>query len=60
MRGTRLSEMEMREMVPGEPITLAAVLAIMAIAVVAVVCYKLFTSSKGSAKIPTGWAFTWN
>lgn len=59
MNGRRLSESKLNEIVPGEAITLAAVLAIMAIAVVAVVCYKLFTSDTGTTKIPGGWQFTW-
>ena len=59
MKGIRLSEEELSSIKPGEAITLAAVLAILAIAIVAVACYKMFTSSEGSAKIPTGWAFTW-
>ncbi len=59
MNGTRLSEKALKETVPGEAVTLAAVLAIMAIAVVAVVCYKLFTSSSGTTKVPGGWQFTW-
>ena len=60
MQGKRMNQIELAKIKPGEAVTLAAVLAVMAIAIVAVVCYKLFTSSKGSAKIPTGWAFSWN
>ena len=59
MHGIPLTEQELRYYRPGEAITLSAVLAVMAIAIVAVVCYKLFTSDNGSAKLPTGWAFTW-
>ncbi len=59
MIGVRLSEESLRKTVPGEALTLAAVLAIMAIAVVAVVCYKMFTSESGTTKLPGGWQFTW-
>ncbi len=48
------------ELVTGEAITLATVLAIGAIAILAVVAYKLFASSKGSTQMPGGWKFTWN
>lgn len=59
MFGERLNEKELTSYVPGEVISLAAVLAIMAIAVVAVVCYKMFTSETGSTHLPGGWQFTW-
>jgi len=59
MTGIRLTEEKLNAIKPGEAITLAAVLAILAIAIVAVVCYKLFTSNTGEAKMPTGWSFSW-
>ena len=59
MNGTPLTDGQLKSIKPGEAITLAAVLAILAIAIVAVVCYKLFTSNSGEAKMPTGWAFSW-
>jgi hypothetical protein len=43
----------------GEPLSLAAVMAIMIIAITAVVAYRLFMSSKGVAKIPGGFTFEW-
>ncbi len=60
MEGKPLSMAEKAEIVPGEAITLTAVLAIMSIAVVAVVVYRLFMSKKGTLKMPGGWGFTWN
>lgn len=59
MIGEELSLEERKAIKPGELFTLAAVMAVLAISVMAVVCYRLFRSSGGSAKIPGGWAFTW-
>lgn len=59
MDGRELTLHEREAVRPGEAFTLAAVMAVLAISVVAVVCYRLFKSSGGSAKIPGGWAFTW-
>lgn len=59
MERRRLEKEELCEIVPGEALTLAAILSILAIALIAVVCYRLFVSSKGSAKLPGGWAFSW-
>ncbi|MCQ2742130.1 MAG: hypothetical protein MJ239_02380 [Bacilli bacterium] len=59
MNKIELTSAEQEAIVPGEAITLAAVMAILAVAVMAVVVYKLFRSDKGSAKIPGGFAFEW-
>jgi len=59
MDGTLLTVSEMKSIRVGEALTLAAVLAILATAIVAVVVYKLFKSTKGSAKLPGGYAFEW-
>lgn len=57
---TKLSEFEMQNHLVGEPISIAAVMAILCSAVIAVVVYRLFLSNKGSASVPGGWKFTWN
>ena len=36
----------------GEVLTLTSVMAVLAIALVAVICYRIFTSSKGSTTLP--------
>ncbi|MCI2111247.1 MAG: hypothetical protein LKK13_02770 [Bacilli bacterium] len=60
MESIPLSEEEMRAHVPGEALTLAAVLAVLAIALLAIVAYKIWSSEGGgSAKLPGGWQFTW-
>lgn len=57
---TKMNEMELKQQVVGEPITLTAVMAVVAAAIVAVIVYRLFLSSKGSVTIPGGWKFSWN
>jgi hypothetical protein len=59
MKGTSLSESELSSMRPGEAITLSAVMAVLAIALVSVICYRIFMTKEGSAKIPGGWQFRW-
>jgi biopolymer transport protein ExbB/TolQ len=59
MNGEMLSREEMAAIVPGEVLVLAAVMAVLAIAIVAVVCYKMFKSKSGGAKLPGGYAFEW-
>ena len=43
----------------GEVLTLTSVMAVLAIALVAVICYRIFTSSKGSTTLPGGFKFDW-
>lgn len=43
----------------GEVLTLTSVMAVLAIALVAVICYRNFTSSKGSTTLPGGFKFDW-
>lgn len=43
----------------GEILTLTSVMAVLAIALVAVICYRIFTSSKGSTTLPGGFKFDW-
>lgn len=43
----------------GEVLTLTSVMAVLAIALVAVICYRIFTSSKGSTTLPGGIKFDW-
>lgn len=57
---TKMNEMELKQQVVGEPITLTAVMAVVAAAIVAVIVYRLFLSNKGSVTIPGGWKFSWN
>lgn len=59
MEGRNLTASELKAIVPGAGVTLAAIMAIMAIAITAVVVYRMFKSKTGSAKIPGGWQFTW-
>lgn len=54
-----LTNEECSNIITGEAISLAAVMAIVAVAVAAVIVYKLFLSSEGSTTIPGGWKFTW-
>ncbi len=54
-----LSIEELESIVPGEAITLTAVMAVLAVALTAVIVYRIFRTSSGSAKIPGGWSFTW-
>ena len=55
-----LTMYECDQIVTGEAITLATVMAIVAISLMAVIVYKLFTSKKGTTQVPGGWKFTWN
>ncbi len=57
MRALKPEELE--TIVPGEAISLTAVMAVLAIALTAVIAYRMFRTSSGSAKIPGGWQFTW-
>lgn len=59
MNKVMLTQNELRNIKPGEAITLGAILAIMAIAIVTVAVYKLFTSSEAVIKLPGGYQFTW-
>lgn len=43
----------------GEVLTLTSVMAVLAIALVAVICYRIFTSSKGSTTLQGGFKFDW-
>lgn len=54
-----LNPEELESIVPGEAITLTAVMAVLAVAITAVIVYRIFRTSSGSAKIPGGWSFTW-
>ena len=61
MNGRELTLMERQAICPGEAaLALTAVMAVLAISVVAVVVYRLLKSTKGTAKVPGGWSFTWN
>ena len=54
-----LSQQEMTTIVGGEPVSLAAVMAVMIVAISAVIVYRLFMSSTGKATIPGGFQFEW-
>lgn len=60
MIGTPLSIEEKKNNKPGEAITLTAILSILSISIIAIVCYRIFTSKKGTLKLPGGWGFSWN
>lgn len=59
MNKVYLSEYELNNIVVGEAITLAAVVAVMIIAILAVAAYKMFTSEESVIKLPGGYQFSW-
>ncbi len=54
-----LSLEELATLEGGEPVSLAAVMAIMIVAISAVIVYRIFMSSSGKATIPGGFQFEW-
>jgi hypothetical protein len=54
-----LSQQDMMRLSGGEPVSLAAVMAVMIVAISAVIVYRLFMSSTGKATIPGGFQFEW-
>ena len=54
-----LTQEEMLSLSGGEPVSLAAVMAVMIVAISAVIVYRLFMSSTGKATIPGGFQFEW-
>ncbi len=54
-----LSFEELATLEGGEPVSLAAVMAIMIVAISAVIVYRIFMSSSGKATIPGGFQFEW-
>jgi hypothetical protein len=54
-----LSHQDMTTLQGGEPVSLAAVMAVMIVAISAVIVYRLFMSSTGKATIPGGFQFEW-
>jgi bacteriocin-like protein len=54
-----LSEDELKNIIGGEPVSLAAVMAVMIIAISTVIVYRLFMSTSGKAQIPGGFTFEW-
>ena len=52
-----LSQEDMMTLSGGEPVSLAAVMAVMIVAISAVIVYRLFMSSTGKATIPGGFQF---
>ncbi len=54
-----LSQQDMMSLYGGEPVSLAAVMAVMIVAISAVIVYRLFMSSTGKATIPGGFQFEW-
>ena len=54
-----LSLEELMTLKGGEPVSLAAVMAIMIVAISAVIVYRIFMSSSGKATIPGGFQFEW-
>ena len=54
-----LSQQDLMTLSGGEPVSLAAVMAVMIVAISAVIVYRLFLSSSGKATIPGGFQFEW-
>jgi hypothetical protein len=54
-----LTEQELHILSGGEPVSLAAVMAVMIVAISAVIVYRLFMSTTGKATIPGGFQFEW-
>jgi hypothetical protein len=54
-----LTEKELQMLSGGEPVSLAAVMAVMIVAISAVIVYRLFMSTTGKATIPGGFQFEW-
>lgn len=54
-----LSHEDLMTLFGGEPVSLAAVMAVMIVAISAVIVYRLFMSSTGKATIPGGFQFEW-
>lgn len=54
-----LSHEDLMTLSGGEPVSLAAVMAVMIVAISAVIVYRLFMSSTGKATIPGGFQFEW-
>jgi hypothetical protein len=54
-----LTEHELPTLSGGEPVSLAAVMAVMIVAISAVIVYRLFMSTTGKATIPGGFQFEW-
>ena len=54
-----LSQQDLMTLSGGEPVSLAAVMAVMIVAISAVIVYRLFLSSTGKATIPGGFQFEW-
>jgi hypothetical protein len=54
-----LTEHELHTLSGGEPVSLAAVMAVMIVAISAVIVYRLFMSTTGKATIPGGFQFEW-
>jgi hypothetical protein len=54
-----IPEEELSSIIGGEPVSLAAVMAVMIIAISTVIVYRLFMSSQGKAQIPGGFTFEW-
>lgn len=53
----KLTPDELKEIRPGEALTVASVMAILITAIVAVIAYRMFASNSGSATIPGGFKF---
>jgi len=59
MNSVSLTDEELDNILVGEAITLAAVMAVLVISIITVVVYRLFISKSSSVKIPGGWQFVW-
>lgn len=55
----KLSMNELKNIHPGEAITIATTMAIIVAALMAVVVYRIFRADKATIQIPGGWKFDW-
>lgn len=60
MNARPLTENEMRQIHPGEALTLATVTLVFTVVILAVVAYKLFVSGKAKLELPGGYKFEWS
>ena len=59
MQERKLTPEELREIRPGEALTLATVTMVLTAALLAVVAYKLFMSAGAKLELPGGFKFEW-
>lgn len=55
-----INDVEMESIIGGEYITAGSIMALMSILAILVSIYKMYTSSKGGAKIGNDYSFEWS